>query len=121
IIHHIRKHGTLAGLFDEWIPSVHRTHSESQRIDGRSNSDAATLALGGKLLIRRACLCISVLLIAVLLDSHGTEQTQVTPPDTIFYNGHIVTMNVAAPAAQAVAVANGRFLAVGSNDAVRRM
>ena len=43
------------------------------------------------------------------------------PPDTIFFNGHFVTVNPASPTAQAVAVSNGRFTAVGTNDAVRKL
>ena len=42
-------------------------------------------------------------------------------PDAIFYNGHIVTMNAVAPTAQALAVSNGRFVAVGSSNAIERM
>src|SRR6266478_1696924 len=36
-------------------------------------------------------------------------------PDLILHNGHIVTMNPAEPVAEAVAMARGRFFAVGKN------
>jgi predicted amidohydrolase YtcJ len=36
-------------------------------------------------------------------------------PDLILHNGHVVTMNPAEPTAEAVAIARGRFFAVGKN------
>ena len=42
-----------------------------------------------------------------------------TDPELILYNANIVTVDDAQPQAQAVAIAGGRFLAVGSNDEVR--
>jgi predicted amidohydrolase YtcJ len=41
-----------------------------------------------------------------------------TEAELVLTNGHIVTMDAAQPQAQAVAIADGRFLAVGSNDDV---
>ena len=40
-------------------------------------------------------------------------------PDLILYNGNVITVDVDQPRAQAVAIAGGRFLAVGSNDEIR--
>jgi len=40
-------------------------------------------------------------------------------PELVLYNANIITMDPALPRAQAVAVAGGRFLAVGANDEVR--
>ncbi len=40
-------------------------------------------------------------------------------PETILYNANIVTVNSRQPRAQAVAIANGRFLAIGTNDEIR--
>ncbi|MEE9231778.1 MAG: amidohydrolase [Acidobacteriota bacterium] len=37
-------------------------------------------------------------------------------PDLVLYNGNIITVDDANPRAQAVAIANGHFLAVGSDD-----
>ena len=42
------------------------------------------------------------------------------PPDTIYYNGAIVTMWPAHPVAEAVAIREGRFATVGSNQQVLR-
>src|SRR5262249_17358959 len=39
-------------------------------------------------------------------------------PDLILHNANIVTVDAAQPRAQAVAIANGRFLPVGSNAEV---
>ncbi|TMC59223.1 MAG: amidohydrolase, partial [Chloroflexi bacterium] len=39
--------------------------------------------------------------------------------ELILYNANIMTMADAQPRAQAVAIAHGRFLAVGSDDEVR--
>ena len=44
-----------------------------------------------------------------------------TEPDLILYNANIHTIDPSGPQAQAVAVAGGRFLAVGSNDDIRGM
>ena len=41
-----------------------------------------------------------------------------TEPELILWNAHILTVDAAQPRAQAVAIAGGRFLAVGSNDDV---
>jgi predicted amidohydrolase YtcJ len=42
-----------------------------------------------------------------------------TEPDLILYNANILTVDAAGPRAQAVAIADGRFLAVGSTDDIR--
>jgi predicted amidohydrolase YtcJ len=42
-----------------------------------------------------------------------------TEPELILYNGNILTIDAKNPRAQAVAIANQRFLAVGSNDEIR--
>ena len=44
-----------------------------------------------------------------------------TEPDLILYNANIFTVDAAQPRAQAVAIAAGRFLAVGSSDEVRNL
>lgn len=40
-------------------------------------------------------------------------------PQIVLYNGNILTMNSRQPRAQAVAIADGRFIAIGTNDEVR--
>jgi len=42
-------------------------------------------------------------------------------PDLVLWNGDIHTVDAANPRAQAVAIAGGRFLAVGSNADIRRL
>src|SRR5579872_7442302 len=49
------------------------------------------------------------------------QAAQRTDPDLILYNANILTVDPAQPNAQAVAIAGGRFLAVGSNDDIRGM
>src|SRR5579859_2658657 len=49
------------------------------------------------------------------------QATERTGPDLILYNANIMTVDPAQPNAQAVAIAAGRFLAVGSNDDIRGM
>jgi len=44
-----------------------------------------------------------------------------TEPELILYNANVLTVDPAGPRAQAVAIAGGRFLAVGSNDDIRGM
>ncbi len=44
-----------------------------------------------------------------------------TEPDTILYNGNIYTVNPKEPSAQAVAIADGRLMAVGSNNDILKM
>jgi predicted amidohydrolase YtcJ len=41
-----------------------------------------------------------------------------TQPDLLLFNGKLHTMNQSTPRAEAVAIADGRFLAVGSNDEI---
>src|SRR2546428_3252503 len=44
-----------------------------------------------------------------------------TEPQTILYNANMLTIDIRNPRAQAVAIADGRFLAVGSNDEIRAL
>lgn len=44
-----------------------------------------------------------------------------TEPDLLLYNGNLITVDASNPRAQAVAIAGGRFLAVGSNDEIRNL
>jgi predicted amidohydrolase YtcJ len=40
------------------------------------------------------------------------------PPDTIYYNAHVITVSPGRPSAQAIAICGDRFSAVGGNDEV---
>jgi predicted amidohydrolase YtcJ len=42
-------------------------------------------------------------------------------PELILYNGQFQTMQASNPSAEAVAIAGGRFLAVGTNDEIRNL
>src|SRR5712692_1696772 len=46
---------------------------------------------------------------------------QRTDPDLVLYNANILTVDADQPRAQAVAIAGGRFLAVGSDEDIRRL
>src|SRR5262245_38531956 len=39
-------------------------------------------------------------------------------PQTILYNANVLTMDVSNPSARAIAIADGRFLAVGSQEEI---
>src|ERR1041384_3821146 len=39
-------------------------------------------------------------------------------PDTIYYNAHVINLASTRPSAQAVAIADDRFAAIGANDEV---
>ncbi len=43
------------------------------------------------------------------------------PPDTILVNGHVITVDARFSIAQAVAIAGGKFTAVGTNAAIRTL
>jgi predicted amidohydrolase YtcJ len=44
-----------------------------------------------------------------------------TPPDSVVVNGRVLTMDDTVPRAEAFAVKNGRFSAIGSNDDIRNL
>ena len=46
---------------------------------------------------------------------------QTPPADTILVNGHVITVDSSFSIAQAVAIANGRFAAVGTDAAIRKL
>ena len=46
---------------------------------------------------------------------------QTTPADTILVNGHVITVDARFSIAEAVAISGGRFTAVGTNAAIRRL
>ncbi len=51
----------------------------------------------------------------------GTQGAQGTDPDLVVLNARVFTMDSRAPTAEAFAVKNGRFVAVGSTAAVRAL
>jgi predicted amidohydrolase YtcJ len=70
--------------------------------------------------VRKVALLGLGLLAVLFLRSYGATQAA-TPPEAIFYNGHIITMNAASPAAQAIAISDGKFVAVGNTNVIDRM
>ena len=43
------------------------------------------------------------------------------PPDTILVNGHVITVDARFSIAEAVAISGGRFSAVGTSAAIRKL
>jgi len=77
-----------------------------------------------KRLIRLASLAI----VLAALSSPATAQQRdelppelITYPNLIFYNGTVITMDDKSTTAEAVAVRDGKFLAVGTSERIRRM
>jgi predicted amidohydrolase YtcJ len=54
--------------------------------------------------------------VAILLHAQAPP-----PPDTILVNGHVITVDARFSIAQAIAIADGRFTAVGSDAAIRTL
>ena len=54
-----------------------------------------------------------------ILASPAQGQSDTTDPDLVLVNGRIFTIDDEQPRAEAFAVKNGRFIAVGSNDDIR--
>ncbi|HMB81894.1 MAG TPA: amidohydrolase, partial [Vicinamibacterales bacterium] len=61
---------------------------------------------------------LHVALVAVLGIS---AQPPAAPPDTIFVNGHVITVDARFSIAEAVAITGGKFSAVGTNAAIRKL
>lgn len=59
--------------------------------------------------------------VALFFVAGRTTTSVVAAPDLILYNGNIVTVDAAFSHAQAVAIHDGRFVAVGSNIDVRKL
>ena len=62
---------------------------------------------------------LGVVVAAHLLAAHVVGQAPA--PDTILINGHIITVDSGFTIAEAVAIAGGRFAAVGTTATIRRM
>lgn len=70
-------------------------------------------------MIRHIPRSIAVLLFSTLFVACSTAPPVVTDPaDTIYFGGPIITVNDAQPGAEAVAVRNGKIVAVGSKDSI---
>jgi hypothetical protein len=62
----------------------------------------------------------AVLIAAVLAGCSGAPGAPDAAPELILHNGKIVTVDASFSIAQAVAIRDGRFVAVGTSEAVRR-
>jgi len=60
--------------------------------------------------------CATALLLGSLI-----LRAQTPPADTILVNGHVITVDANFSIAQAVAISNGRFTAVGTDAAIRKL
>lgn len=64
----------------------------------------------------------SAALLVVLLAAMDAAAQQPAPPaDTILVNGHVITVDARFSIAEAVAISGGKFTAVGSNAAIRKL
>ena len=60
-------------------------------------------------------------MLAMAAQGRSDPPSAASPPDTILYNGNVITVDQAFSYAQAVAITDGRFTAVGSNTSVRTL
>jgi predicted amidohydrolase YtcJ len=51
----------------------------------------------------------------------AAAQQPVVPPDTILVNGHVITVDARFSIAEAVAISSGKFTAVGTSAAIRKL
>ena len=59
-----------------------------------------------------------VLLLSLVLSQCSSAPPDVLAPDMVLYNGNIVTVDEDFSIAEAVAIKNGHFIAVGSNSEI---
>ena len=59
--------------------------------------------------------------IAIAITAVVLLRAQPPPPDTILVNGHVVTVDARFSIAQAIAIRDGRFTAVGSTADIRKL
>src|SRR5262245_46330239 len=62
---------------------------------------------------------VAVVIVLMCVAERPVPRAQ-TSADTILVNGHVVTVDKAFSIAEAIAIADGKFLAVGTNTAIRR-
>src|SRR6476661_3181784 len=69
---------------------------------------------------RTALIVLTFVIAANVVVDHAAH-SQASPPDLIIVNARIYTVDRAFSTAQAVAIAGGKFTAVGTNDDIRRL
>src|SRR5437867_4583658 len=70
---------------------------------------------------RRTSLVVFACAIAATLVVDRAARSQAMPPDLVIVNANIYTVDPRFSTAQAVAIAGGKFIAVGKNDDIRRL
>ncbi|GHI01460.1 amidohydrolase [Neobacillus kokaensis] len=78
----------------------------------------------GNFFCKRNMFILSIVFILALVGfSSGTLPKHLDPlaPDTIYFNGKVITMDKKAAIAEAVAVKDGKILAVGSNKEISKL
>jgi predicted amidohydrolase YtcJ len=63
---------------------------------------------------------VSLILAVILACAFWTGCKAFPRADRVFINGHVVTMNSAIPEVQAFAIGNGKIVAVGTNEKIKR-
>ena len=70
--------------------------------------------------MRRFNICLpAIAILAIGVAGCSSPQSDDDAPDTILYNGNVITVDASFSTAQAVAIRGDRISAVGSNDVVR--
>jgi predicted amidohydrolase YtcJ len=63
-------------------------------------------------------MCVLAALVGVTV---VTAQQPIAPPDTILVNGHVITVDARFSIAEAIAISGGKFVAVGTDAAIRKL
>ena len=69
--------------------------------------------------LKKTITLLAFIAISVLLVHCGNKTPQFSTDDAIYINGTVITVDPMNPYAEAFAVVNGRFAAVGTNDEIR--
>ncbi|HAK55369.1 MAG TPA: amidohydrolase, partial [Acidobacteria bacterium] len=66
---------------------------------------------------------VAALMVGMLAGCGGgrSELSQASPPDAVYVNGRFLTVDEAFTTAEAVALSDGRFVAVGTDAEVRAL
>src|SRR5581483_5150183 len=109
------RRGAVAFPFGAILVRGRHAHAARQALSLRHMRDRGPLQQGGH---RRP------LVLRSRHEAQGSEAASVvrlTPADWIFENGRVLTMDATRPAATALALRDGRVLAVGSAAELRRL
>lgn len=98
------------------------TVATKNKLQGKATSSTPTAGLGRRRFVCGALACASIGLDAVagIVPVKPAKAASNRSADTVFQNGAVYTVAANQPWAEAVAVGDGRILAVGTSDDVRR-